>query len=267
VFDVSAILFEEIHVPSQQDAEPLIKSRLRDGAEHVTIGQIGNNLVYANSGGHGILEELEQMKREMKILMAKDEKKASQIEEHQKHISSLETRVGHLVQSSEGYLSIRRRFLEVYKRDIKAMEELKGSKAIREGNLRAHEGDALGDAVVFDRDQRTDRSIYRELYGLDHQQVLDFGTYTDGLFNTLCQKLTVYIDSASDDGGLFLVLNTHATMVAQGKPLLDDLKVAFNSFLAKVEEYWLHPSTKEPNTPLGSAYYTFWKKFNEQALA
>lgn len=100
--------------------------------------------------------------------------------------------------------------------------------------------------MLFDRDQRTDRSIYRELYGLDHEQVLDF-------------------HSASDDGGLFLVLNAHTTMVAQGKPLPDDLKVAFNSFLTKVEEHWLQSPTKEPNTPLGSAYYTFWKKFNQQA--
>ena len=84
------------------------------------------------------------------------------------------------------------------------MKELKGSKAIREGNLIAHEGDALGDAVLFDRDQCTDRNIYRELYGLDHQQVSEFRTYMDGLFNTSCQKLTMCIDSASDDGGLFL---------------------------------------------------------------
>ncbi|KAL9640853.1 MAG: hypothetical protein Q9164_000011 [Protoblastenia rupestris] len=181
----------------------------------------------------------------MGILMARDEKRASQIDEHQKRISSLESRVGHLTQSSEGYLSIRRRFLDIYKRDIKVIEKLKSLKAIREGNLIAYEGDALGDAVLFDRDQRTDRSIYRELYGLDHQQVLDY-------------------HSASNDGGLFLVLNAHATVVAQGKPLPDDLKVAFNSFLAKVEEYWLQPAN-EPNTPLGSTYYTFWKKFNEQA--
>ena len=139
------------------------------------MGQVGNNLVYANSGGHGILGELEQMKGTMEILMAENKKNTSQIDkhqkqtdEHQKHISSLESRVRRLVQSSEGYLTIRRRFLDVYKRDIKAMEELKGSKAIRDGNLRAHEGDALGDAVLFDRDQRTDRSIYRELYGLEH---------------------------------------------------------------------------------------------------
>ena len=77
------------------------------------MGQVGNNLVYANSGGHGILEELEQVRMKMDILMAKDEKKTiqidkhqKQIDEHQKHISSLESRVRRLVQSSEGYLSI-----------------------------------------------------------------------------------------------------------------------------------------------------------------
>lgn len=95
----------------------------------------------------------------------------SQIDELQKHNSSLESRVRLLAQSSENYLSIRRRFIDVYKRDIKGMEGIKGSRAIREGNLMAHEGDALGDAELFVRDQRTDKSIYRELYGLDHQQV------------------------------------------------------------------------------------------------
>ncbi len=180
------------------------------------------------------------MKREMNILVAKDAEWAYQIEDHQRRISALQGRVRHLI-------------------------ELKGSKAIRGGNVIAHEGDAFGDAIVFNRDQRRDRSIYRKLYGLDYQQVLDFRTYTDDLSKTSCQKLTICVDSAGDDGGLFLVLDAHATMVAQGKFLPDDLKVAFNSFLAKVEENWLQPPNKEPNTPLGSAYYTFWKIFNQQA--
>jgi len=79
----------------------------------------------------------------------------------------------------------------------------------------------------------------------------------------LCQELIRCIDSASDDGGLFLVLNAHATMLAQGKTPSDDLQGAFDSFLTKVEEHWLQPPNKEPTTPLGSAYYTFWSKFNE----
>jgi hypothetical protein len=56
-------------------------------------------------------------------------------------------------------------------------------------------------------------------------------------------------------------------MVAKGTPLSDDLKAAFRSFLKAVETYWPQPPSKEPNTPLGSAYFTFWREFNAQAQA
>ncbi len=140
------------------------------------MGQVGDKLVYGNTRGHGLLEEIEEMKKDIAILMARDKKKADQIGEHQKEIVSLKKRVKLLSQSSEGYLSIRRRFLDVYKRDVKEMRGLQGSNAIREGNLAAHEGDAIGDAMLFDHDTRTDRSLYRELYGLDDRQVLEFRT-------------------------------------------------------------------------------------------
>ena len=112
------------------------------------MGQVGNNLVYANSGRHRILDELEQMSREINILISKDEKRASQIDEHRKHISFLECYLRQLLQNSEGYLLNRRRFLAVYKRDIKAMDELKGSKATQEGNVIAHGDDALGECCA-----------------------------------------------------------------------------------------------------------------------
>ena len=194
MLDVTAVLSEEFHVPSHQDTETLSKLHLQDAAEHVMIEQDMDNLVYANSEGHGILADLKNMKMDIKILMAKDEhmtrmldkqqtqlnEHQKQLNEHQRNIYSLQSHVKLLVQSSEGYRSVRRQFIDVYKRDIQGSEEFQGSKAIREGNQIAHKGDALGDAALFDRDQRTDRSTYRELYGLDHQQVLDFSTYTDG---------------------------------------------------------------------------------------
>ena len=145
------------------------------------------------------------------------------------------------------------------------MEGLKGSKATHEGNLIAHVGDAIGDAMLFDLDKRTDRGVYRELYGLDAGQVLEFRTYTAFQFNIFCQKLTKCLDSTDDDGGLFLVLNAHATMVAQGKIVPDNVKVAFNSLISQVEENWLQPPNKDHTTPLGSAYCNFWNKYNQQA--
>ena len=64
---------------------------------------------------------------------------------------------------------------------MKGDEKLQGSKAIREGYVRAHEGDALGDAMLFDHDRRHDKSLYRELYGLDYAQVLELSTHQNRL--------------------------------------------------------------------------------------
>ena len=117
----------------------------------------------------------------MDIKMAKNDKLRNEVGEYKRRISSLEDRERQLVQTSNGYLAIRRRFLDLYKRDV--MKEVKISKAIHDGNLVAHEGDAIGDAVLFNRDQRTDLRIYWELYGLSCDQVLDLRMYTDNLFN------------------------------------------------------------------------------------
>ncbi len=183
--EIWAIVSDKLQIPSHQDPKPLVKSRLRDEVEGVTMGQVGNKLVYANLGGHNFLEDRDEMKQRFNEQSRRFDEISTQLGEHQKRISSLESRVKILTQSSEGYLSIRRRFLDTYKRDIKSMEELKGSKAIQKGNSAAHEGDALGDAEVFNRDQRTDRAIYRELYGLDYTQVIAFRMYFDGLSKKL----------------------------------------------------------------------------------
>ena len=87
------------------------------------------------------------------------------------------------------YLSIWRRFLDVYQRDIKGREDIRSSKMTQQGNQKAHHGDALGDALVFDRDKRSDRRLYRELYGLSYEQVLTFRMYNN---DYLCQELTQY---------------------------------------------------------------------------
>ncbi len=72
------------------------------------------------------------------------------------------------------------------------------------------------------------------------------------------------VDTRDDDGGLIGVLNAHASYVAQGKTLSDEVRSAFYFFLSKVEEHWLEQPNKNPNSPLGIAYFTFWKKHNEK---
>ena len=60
------------------------------------------------------------------------------------------------------------------------------------------------------------------------------------------------------------MLNAYATMLAQGNISSDDLISTFASFIIKVEKSWPELPNKEPNCPLGIAYYTFWGKFNER---
>lgn len=50
-------------------------------------------------------------------------------------------------------------------------------------NVSAHEGDALGDAVMFSKDPSISPRIYSELYGLTHEQVLNFSRSYLQVFN------------------------------------------------------------------------------------
>ncbi|KAL9608937.1 MAG: hypothetical protein Q9167_006260 [Letrouitia subvulpina] len=229
-----------------------------DEVERVIMGQVGDKLVYANPKGQSFLEDMHE---KLDLLIAKEETSQTKLSKHDmmfaemdRRIASLEGRVRVLTQSSEGYLTIRRTFLEVYKRDIRGTEMTKGSKAIQEGNRIALVGDALGDAQLFQHDQRTDRALYRELYGLEYTQVLEYRVESD---------LTIFIESANADGCLFLVLNAYATIVAQGKRPSDKLKRSFDTFLTEVEESWLRSPTEDFRSPLGSAYYTFWDRYNQ----
>ena len=215
--------------------------------------------VYGNRGGQTLMEEIEDMKRQTHQIP----RLIAQIEHQERRVATLEGQVGLLTRNSESYLCIRQRFLDVYKRDIRGIHALQGSKAIREGNVKAHEGDALTDASLFSNDQRSDTDLYQELYGLEHKQVLEIhGIYK--YLELLCQELIKYIDSVSNDGAILTVLNAHATVLAQGKPISDDLEVAFKKFLCQVEKNWLKSPRQEAMTPLGMAYCNFWKIFKMQ---
>ena len=150
----------------------------------LTIGQFGDKIVYGNEGGHSILARLETVEDEVTALKAKDTKRAAETSQLQKEMLGLKQEmlstkkeVKRLAQNCEGYLAIRRRFLDVYKRDVRGLETHRGVRAIKEGSAAAHQGDAIGDATFFERDKRTDRIVFRDLYGLDPVQVLEvFGT-------------------------------------------------------------------------------------------
>ena len=133
---------------------------------------------FTNPSGSSILEDIKtlksdhlEMKKSIDAQFSKidsqhsknDALKSGQIE-MEARIDSLEERVRSLTTTSDGYLEIRRRFYDTYKRDIKGNTKFRHTAAIQTGDKVAHGGDVLTDAIIFDRDGGGDVSIQRELY-------------------------------------------------------------------------------------------------------
>ena len=167
-------MYDEVNVAPLEDIESAAKAHLRI---EIDLGSIedngqGDKFIFGNPGGHRLFSKLDQMTRNIEILFSRDARVTEQIENCQQEIVSLKGQVGLLVQSSEGYLKIREKFLAVFERDIKGVDT-RNSTAIREGNIRAYEGDAVADAALFDQYNRSDTPLYLELYGLEFRKVLE----------------------------------------------------------------------------------------------
>ena len=87
--------------------------------------------------------QIEELGREVDQPWGKFEEMTRGKEELKRQILSLEVQAERFVQSSES---------DVYQ---------------------TQEGDAITDAFLFDHDQRSDTSLYRELYGLEYRKVLE----------------------------------------------------------------------------------------------
>ena len=184
---MNAIVYDEVKIPVEDEMETTAKLHLREAAETSRLDTLGDAFVYGNSRGYSLLDDMCSMKRDMKALLKSTktltsqmeekgleiESLTSQMEEKGLELESLKGQVGVLTQTSQSYLEIRRRFFDTYQRDVKNDPTLKGSLAVKVGNARAHGGDALADAALFDQDNRSDTGLYRELYGLDYKKVLD----------------------------------------------------------------------------------------------
>ncbi len=145
------------------------KRFLKDEAESSRMTVVGDKYIYGNRGGQTLMEELEDIKRQIHQIP----RLVAQNERQERQIATLEGQVCFLTQNHKGYQCLRQRFLDVYTRDVKGNHALQGSKAIQEGNSKAHGGDAVADASLYSNNQRSDTEIYQELYGLQYERVLD----------------------------------------------------------------------------------------------
>lgn len=93
-------------------------------------------------------------------------------------------------------------------------------------------------AFLFENDKRTDRTLYRELYGLDADQVLCYCMRLNFPPLMSHQILIADLEESNNDKRLPTVLNAHANLVIRGRVVNLELKEAFQKFLITVEESW-----------------------------
>lgn len=156
-------------------------------------------------------------------------------------------------------MNIKRLFFDVYRWDTKQLHGYHQTQVIRCDNSAAHDDDAVGDAFLFVCDKQTDRTLYRELYGLEADQVLRFRTHSNFPPSMSRQILIAHLDESKNDKRLPVVFNAHANLVIRGRPLSEDIKEAVQQFLIPVEELMEDNS----NYSLDAAYFRFWQHYSK----
>ncbi|KAF8424059.1 hypothetical protein EV426DRAFT_717055 [Tirmania nivea] len=164
-------------------------------------------------------------------------------------IASLEDRVTNLTVSLDSYHVLRNRFLSTFKRDKLGNATEADFRLISEGegNNWAHGGDAIADALLYQKQRsycRRDVSTYKRLYGLDPARVLE-----------ISYKPT--IDA----------VNAHAAVVASNhKTGSTRFYEKFAEFLKTLEEKDYEEKYLEDmgNLELDLAYWAFLKCFHDE---
>ena len=84
----------------------MVKARLRDGAEHITIGQVGNKLASGYSNALAILEDQEGMKKHKAENGRQTTRHEMKFAELEMKNAALESRISLLSLTPDDYLSL-----------------------------------------------------------------------------------------------------------------------------------------------------------------
>ncbi|CAD6570632.1 MAG: hypothetical protein ASARMPREDX12_003779 [Alectoria sarmentosa] len=197
-------------------------------AEQVEVE--GGGTVYGNESGVDLVGQSQMLQRHSdQIAQLQLESK-----QHAQHFRELQTEIRILRDAAVGYLDIRHRFIETYRRDVRKIPVTQQPPRIRQGNLRAHSGDCITDAELYATGQRDDDQIYMLLYGLPWMKV---------------RQLVDHQNQAA-----IRILDEYATWEADmSVELPESLKLAFGRFCDAIGD---HPSKSldyyEPNEPYTS---------------
>lgn len=155
----------------KQDISTVAERTLKRAMGSAEYGAAEERNTYGNQADRGLLEDIHDMKERIKRLNDWMAKMDTQMADHEAQIADLQDRVEILTTDVEGYHGIRHRFTDTHRRDAPRNVTEQGSIRINEGNIAAHEGDAITDAMLYITHQRDDEDVLISLYGLTADQI------------------------------------------------------------------------------------------------
>ncbi|KAI9763496.1 MAG: hypothetical protein M1839_006444 [Geoglossum umbratile] len=241
--EVDIVSYDHVTMEADVHISETARNAFDTVLQSATFSQVGDSLVYGNSLGHTILAEREEYRSRFDAIDAEVSSLWKTIETHSSEIVDLQARIRDLETACEGYLKIRQRFLDTYRRDVLKDPNVRWTDEIGLGNKAAQNGDAVTDARLYETGARNDQSLLVKIYGLDASQILDL--------------------SRTRDHRSISILNARATLKAhKEKPTPEKIEDAWNEYVAQLEFYW-GKTPEDPQSALGQAYYRFWKVHGE----
>lgn len=162
-------------MPDDADLPVLAKGTLLSSLDTASYGQAGDMLLYGNDTGKALLLERDDLRERMSTLESRFQKLEATTEAYQVRTCQLQLDVKRLAAASDGYLKIRARFLDTFKRDI--IGTLSTSTIIRTGNAAAHDGDAATDASLYTSRNRTDLPLLNQIYGISYDWIIQLSKF------------------------------------------------------------------------------------------
>lgn len=180
---VDLIAFDTITVTSTTETDTILstaKANLRREADNITtLEHVGERLACGNRAGTDLLTMLSEKIEAQTRLEQTVASNTAEISTLKQTVRAHERQITDLKSASEGFLDIRERFVDVFRWDVlrRRAQGPRTTDAVRRGNERAHHGDAIGDALLFELRGRSDLIVYTQIYGLSLPQVKQLGKY------------------------------------------------------------------------------------------
>ena len=165
-----------LRVRDNEQVDTVGRLSLRAQMENAQVqGAVGDILVFGNQTGYSVLLDRDDLRGEVGRIKEQMKAQNQKLEEQSHKLEELYQRLAVVSSASEGYLKIRSRFIDVFKRDVLGQDFVFDRDTIEAGNKAAHHGDVLTDALLYTRNRRRDERIFLTIYGVSAAGALELG--------------------------------------------------------------------------------------------